>query len=31
MLVAAAAVCIHQFLVAYLIIIFDDVPTASQE
>jgi len=29
MLVAAAAMCIHQLLVSY-IIIFDDVPTASE-
>jgi hypothetical protein len=29
MLVAAAAICIHQFLVAYFII-FDDVTTASE-
>jgi hypothetical protein len=29
MLVAAAAICIHQLLVSYFII-FDDVPTASE-
>jgi hypothetical protein len=29
MLVAAAAICIHQFLVAYFIIL-DDVTTASE-
>jgi len=29
MLVAAAAICIHQLLVSYNII-FDDVPTASE-
>jgi hypothetical protein len=29
MLVAVAAICIHQLLVSYFII-FDDVPTASE-
>jgi len=29
MVVAAAAICIHQLLVAYFII-FDDVPAASE-